>query len=337
MDCAGGAAGVRPIVRGACRAAAEDGLDLLFVGPREAVEAELRSEVSPLPEGRVAFVDAPVALSPEQDSTGACRDHPEGSVMRAAEKVAAGEADGLVSVGSPGVAAAAGLWHLKRLRGALRPVLAARLPGAKGSLLVDAGLNHDCKPWHVLQFAIMGSIYARLVLGIERPTVGLLAPGEDACGESELIRDALPLLKHAGLSFEGRVRADRLSAGDVDVAVCGGETGEPLVRLYEGLTDNCFEILQSEIESGLFRKMGGRLVRRAVGAARSRLCGALSRPAPILGLGGPVTVCRGGADEEDVLSGVRATAAASASDLTRTLRDRLEDVKSDMEFARTIE
>ncbi|MFA5138968.1 MAG: hypothetical protein WC728_07020 [Elusimicrobiota bacterium] len=336
IDAAGGDSGVRPLVEGACRAAFADGHELLFFGPAEPLRSELRSLGVSDGDPRVGLTDCPAVFDPGADSSAACRESLDTSLMRALESVGAQKALAAVSAAHPRAALACGLWHLKRLRGVLRPAAACLFPTAKGrALLLDAGGNADCKPWHLLQFALMGSLYAQHVLGNDQPSVGLLCPGGDSCGDPELVRETLPLLKYAGLRFAGRIRADALAAGEADVVVCDGATGDLCMRLAEGLTSACFEILQSEFGRGAVPRLRRALAGPALRAAEEAFRGVTTRPSPVLGLGNALVLCRGGRSAEMVAGAVRGAVAFARSGVAERIQQRLEDVKSDMEFVRT--
>ena len=336
IDAAGGDCGVRPLVEGACRAAFDEGGELLFFGPGDALRAELRALGVSESDPRAVVTDCPAVFDPGADPSAACRTSQDASLMRALEAVAAKKALAAVSPAHPRAALACGLWHLKRLRGALRPAAACMFPTAKGrTLLLDAGGNADCKPWHLLQFALMGSLYSQHVLGVGQHTVGLLCPGGDSCGDTELVRETLPLIKYAGLRFAGRVRADAMAAGEADVAVCDGATGDLCMSLAEGLTSACFEILQSEFGRGAVARLRRALAAPALRAAEQAFMGVTARPSPVLGLGSALVLCRGGRSADLVAGAVRSAAAFARSGVAERIQQRLEDVKSDMEFVRT--
>src|SRR5579885_934985 len=174
LDAAAGDHGLTPNIEGAVAAVAQLGVELVLVGPAAAIRSELeRRRVSP-DDKRFEIVEAPEIIAMGEDPAAACRAKPRSSIMVCAELAAAGRVAGVVSVGHSGASMVAALWHLKRLPGVLRPAIAPCLPTARGlSVLLDAGANADCKPWHLLQFAIMGAIYAQDVLGVDKPRVGL--------------------------------------------------------------------------------------------------------------------------------------------------------------------
>ncbi len=179
LDALGGDHGLTPNIDGAVQAANAFGVELVLVGPEAAIRAELSSRGIGPGDVRFEVVHAPDAVSMAEDPAAACRSKPRASIMVCAELVAAGRAAGLVSAGNSGATmAAVTLWHLKRIPGILRPAIAAPIPTPKGvTVLLDAGANVDCKPWHLVQFALMGSLLARHVYGVAQPSVGLLTIG----------------------------------------------------------------------------------------------------------------------------------------------------------------
>ncbi|MFH1725937.1 MAG: hypothetical protein ABII00_15115 [Elusimicrobiota bacterium] len=372
---AAGAGSFRCIVEGALRAAREEGHEVLLFGPEEALRGELRllgadgdgatdrgitrgsvteplCEEMPLPDAvgkrpasealgaasGISVHDAPNVVSADEDPSAACREKPDASVMRAAESVADKRADALVSVAEPAVVVAASLWHMKRVRGVLKPALACPLPSRGGSsLLVDAGACIECKPWHLLQFALMGAVYAHRAGGIARPSVRMLVAGTVEGGGGELVREALPLLKYSGIDFRGTMRADEIPTGAADVIVTDGATGDIIVRLMRGLSDAYSEMLKSEIGSGLAARMGGTLARGALRRVETAQGAIGAGGEPLLGVGGPAVLCRDPGGHEAVASAIRTAARLAGSDVHERLQERLDDIKSSMEFARTIE
>ncbi|MBI4346928.1 MAG: phosphate--acyl-ACP acyltransferase, partial [Elusimicrobia bacterium] len=154
LDAVGGDFGLKPNIDGAIQAASELGHEIVLVGPAESVRSELASRGIPSSDKRFEIVDSPDLVRMDEEPVAACREKPKSSIMVATELVAAKRADGVVSAGHSGAAMVAALWHLKRLSGVLRPAIASPLPTVKGTaVLLDAGANTECKPWHLLQFA----------------------------------------------------------------------------------------------------------------------------------------------------------------------------------------
>ncbi|MBI3299497.1 MAG: hypothetical protein HYZ75_15135 [Elusimicrobia bacterium] len=329
-------AGLAALAAGAVRAAGE-GVEVELFGPAETLRSELaRAGAGGAP--GLTVTDAPSASAADEDPAAACREKPESSLMRAAEAVAQKRCQALVTAASPASAAAASLWHLKRLRGVLRPALALPLRRAgRTTLLVDAGACLECKPWHLLQFALMGSMHARLVGGVSDPSVRLLAAGQGAQLGPELQRETVPLLKYAGVRFEGTISSEEVFRGLADVVVCDGLSGAALAGAARSLPALEFEMLSSDLSEKALSRLAGRLGGAALARAKSRARGLAAASAALLGVGGAVAVCAQPSDPEAAAEAIAAAGRLAESGLGAEIQKRLEDMKSGMEFAKTIE
>lgn len=335
LDAPAGAA-LAALAAGAAQACRE-GLEVELVGPADAVRAELARLGAPAPAG-LSVADAPGVIGPEEDPQAACREKPDSSVMRAAEAAASRRCDAFVAVAAPAAAAAAALWHLKRLRGVLKPALAVPLTfGGRTTLVLDAGSAPDCKPWHLLQFALMGSLYAKRILGVADPSVRLLAVGAGATLGGELVRETVPLLKYAGVRFDGPLESSEVARGSCDVLVADGLSGAVLVGALAGLSSVGFQMLESDLSDGVASRLARRLGAGAFSRARERSRGPAAAGAPLLGVGGAAVVCRDPSDPRAVAESLLTAKVLASSGLAGELQARLEDMKSGMEFARTIE
>jgi glycerol-3-phosphate acyltransferase PlsX len=228
------------IVAGAAQAAT-DGSHILLVGDRERIEKCL--EVvggSPggavLPPGSIEIDEAnDVIAMDDHDPARAVRSRKDASISVAAHLVKEGRADAVFSAGSTGAALAAGVLYTGRLRGVPRPAIAIVLPFAPSpTVLLDAGANADVRPEHLQNFAVLGSVFARVRLGVENARVGLLSIGEEPGKGSELVKLAFPLLEQAGVNFIGNVEGRDIPTDAVDVVVTDGFTGNVALKLLEG-------------------------------------------------------------------------------------------------------
>jgi glycerol-3-phosphate acyltransferase PlsX len=253
----GGDDAPRQVVDGALAAARENLLGVVLVGPVARLEAELSSHPV-VDRRRVRLVDAPDVVTMDESPAAALRRKPRASIKIAAETVARGEAAGLFSAGHTGATVMAAHAAFGMLNGVDRPALAATIPTTQGAaVLLDVGASVECRPQHLLQFAVMGRIYARVALGIETPRIGLLSIGEEATKGNELTREAHQVLKAAVPSFTGNVEARDVYRGQADVIVCDGFTGnvalkisEGLVEVIEGLMGKELSVLTNYSESG---------------------------------------------------------------------------------------
>jgi phosphate acyltransferase len=212
----------------------------------------------------------------------------------AAECVARGDAAALVSVGHTGAAVVAAHAAFGMLPGVERPALAPSVPTRDGSaVLIDAGATVECKPAYLLQFGVMGSVYARTWLGIANPRVGLLSIGEEETKGNELTREAHQLLKASRLNFVGNVEARDIFAGQADVIVCDGFTGNVALKLSEGLVEMVEDLLGEELQSTFSSQVGYLLSRRAFRRFRKRVDYSEYGGAPLMGVAGLCIVGHG--------------------------------------------
>jgi phosphate acyltransferase len=237
VDAMGGDAAPRHVIDGALDATRDVDLGVLLVGPAALVGDELRRHDG-VDRRRVRILDAPDVVTMEESPSAALRRKPGASIRVAADAVARGEAAGLFSAGHTGATVMAAHAAFGMLAGVDRPALAATIPTPeRPAVLLDVGASVECRPQHLLQFAVMGSVYARVALGIDAPRVGLLSIGEEATKGNELTRESHRLLKASLPSFIGNVEARDVYRGQADVIVCDGFTGNVALKISEGLVE----------------------------------------------------------------------------------------------------
>jgi glycerol-3-phosphate acyltransferase PlsX len=322
VDAMGGDhAPARP-VDGALAAARYLGLGIDLVGRRDAIRAELDRH----PDSGsldVSIIDAPDVVGMDESAALALRRKPRSSIMVAASRVRDGHAAALVTVGHTGAAVVAAHAVFGMLPAVDRPALAPSVPTTRGSaVLLDAGATVECRPMHLLQFGVLGASYARVAMGIEHPRVGLLSIGEEASKGTELIRDAHQLLKASPLAFVGNIEARGIFAGEADVVVCDGFTGNVALKLSEGVVEMVEDLLREELQSTFSSQMGYLLSQRAFRRFRKRVDYSEYGGAPLLGTAGIVIVGHGRSSVKAIRNAV-AQAARFAADggLDRVARD----------------
>ncbi len=244
VDAMGGDRAPGVVVDGALEAARRLGVQVALAGPAEVLRAELaRRDAGATPGVRI--VDAPDVIGMDEPPLAAFRRKPKSSIRVAAELVASGEAAAVFSAGHSGAALLAAHAAFGMIDGVERPALAVTVPTRTGSaVLLDAGANLDCRPAHLRQFGVLGAAYARVVLGIPEPRVGLLSIGEEAGKGNDLIREAHALLQHGQPEFIGNIEARDLFTGRADVVVCDGFTGNIALKVGEGLVEAFEEMLR---------------------------------------------------------------------------------------------
>jgi len=281
VDANGADLGPAEVVRAAVLAVAADPeLRVLVLGDLSGVD---RGSVS----DRVELLDAPVSIAKAPEPVPAVRSTPDASIVRTAKLVAAGDADAFVSGGSTGAALAAALFNIKRARGIYRPALAMTIPSpAHPFLLLDAGANVDVRPEHLVQFAHMGSAFASEVLGVARPRVALLSNGTEASkGTSDVLEAHAALASGAGaLNFVGNVEGFTVVSGAADVVVTDGFTGNVMVKTMEGSSQAVLGAVRAAAMSSTRSKLGGLLLKPALGAVRAGVDPEAQGGAVLLGL-----------------------------------------------------
>jgi glycerol-3-phosphate acyltransferase PlsX len=266
VDAGGADLGPREVAAGAERAAAR-GIGVLLFGPA--------AEIGTMPDG-VEVIDAPVSIAKAPDPAVAVRSTPDASIVQAAQAVADGRAQALVSAGSTGSALIAGFTYIKRSRGIHRPALALPMPvpGKPPVLLLDVGFNATCRPEHLVQFAHMGSAFSQAVLGVANPRVALLSNGTEAIkGTPELVEvhESLAGTGGTGLNFIGNIEGTQVMESVADVVVMDGFVGNVTLKLIEGVSGRTLRAIRDAAMSTTRAKLGGWLLRPAVQALRDEI------------------------------------------------------------------
>ena len=263
VDAMGGDAAPGRIVDGAIAATRHFDLGVLLVGASRQIDEALNAHPG-FDRSRVRVVNANGVIEMHEAPTTALRRKPQASIKVAADLVAAGEAAALFSAGHTGASVMAAYSSFGLLTGVDRPALAATIP-TKGrpAVLLDVGASVECRPQHLLQFAVMGAVYSRVAFEIDSPRVGLLSIGEEETKGNELTRDAHQLLKTAPLQFVGNVEARDVYTGVADVIVCDGFTGNVALKISEGLVEMVEFALQEELSGTFAMRVGSLLTQRA--------------------------------------------------------------------------
>lgn len=292
LDAMGGDYAPREIVRGAWEACREAGMEIILVGD----EKTLLDEVNMLGGScsGIEIVHAAETITMDEAPAVAVRRKKKSSVVMAAEMVRDGCAEAMVSAGSTGATMAAALLRWGRIPGIDRPAIAGVLPTAKGVVvLLDVGANVDCKPKHLMQFGIMGSLYANRILGIKSPLVGLLNVGEESTKGNELTQETFPLLRNSALNFCGNIEGRDIFQGTIDVAVCDGFVGNVVLKTGEGLAEVLMKMIKQEMQHSSLAKIGATLTLPAFKNLKRKLDYSEYGGAPLLGVNGVAIVCHG--------------------------------------------
>ena len=321
VDAIGGDQGPDIVVPGAIAGARAFGVALALVGPAAVIQRHLNSlDTQGLD---IVVVDAPDAIEMDEHPAQAMRRKPKASIPVALREVQAGRAAGVVSAGNSGAVMAAALMVLGRIRGIDRPALASSLPSVRSrTLVLDLGAVTDPRPQHLVQFAVMGRVYAERILEINNPTLGLLSNGEEPTKGNQFVQAVYPLLAGAsGLNFMGNVEGKDVALGTVDIVVTDGFTGNVALKVAEGVASMMTDLLRSELTATLPRKLAAFVLRPAFRTVRSRLDYSEIGGAPLLGVDGTVVIAHGRSDVKAIMNAVGVAKRSVEADLPGGIRE----------------
>jgi len=324
LDVMGADSGVESIVDGGIEAATSigDSIHVILVGRRELIEARLNS--LPNKPSNISVEHAEETVPMDVSATDGVR--MRNSSIRVGQKlVRDGKADGFVSPGNTGAVMGTALLTLGRIEGVGRPAITSAFPTWTGrpTVVLDVGANADCKPSHIEQFAVMGSVYYSVVFGQEAPRVGLISIGEERSKGNELIFNALKLLKNSNINFVGNIEGRDILSGTVNVAVTDGFTGNILLKFAESIRPMLVKSIQRQIQTNVFSRMGAILLGPFLRRMRSRFDYAEAGGAPLLGVNGVVIICHGDSNARAICNGIKLAYDLTSRNLLQRIQDEL--------------
>jgi glycerol-3-phosphate acyltransferase PlsX len=288
-------------------------IEIIFVGDTARIEQELQVQSAWPMDRRCSIHHASQVVGMSDNATDAIRRKKDSSISRAAELLADGGADALVSAGHTGALVAAATIRLRKLPGVERPGIAAIMPTQNHFfLLLDAGANVDSDPGHLLHYGIMGSVYSREVLKVKNPRVGLLNIGSEANKGNELTKEAYKLLSVAPINFIGNVEGHDLFGNGVDVIVCDGFVGNVTLKTSERLAKAISGWLRAELKQNLVRVVGAVLARDAFSSIRRRTNTEEYGGMPLLGVNGICIKAHGNSTPKAIRNAIRVAREAVA-------------------------
>ena len=323
VDAMGGDHGPAVVVEGAVAAVKEFGTSVILVGDSGAIERE----IARLGVGAAAIEvrHASQVVGMAESPSHALRRKRDSSLRISAELVRDGKASAFVSAGNTGAAMAISMFVIGVLRGVDRPAIAALLPNLrKFTVLLDVGANVDPKPWHMFQFAVMGHVYARDILGLDQPRVGLLSVGAEEGKGNELTREVYEQLKDSSLNFIGNVEGRDIYNGHCDVVVTDGFTGNVALKISESLAEMLGAMIKEELARDLRSKMGAALAIPAFQRFRRRVDYTEMGGAPLLGIDGAAVICHGSSPSKAIKNAIRVAAEWAKAGLNDHIRAALE-------------
>ena len=324
VDAMGGDFAPKEIVRGAVDAAKKYDCEIVLIGDEEQIRAELHgADPTAL---RISIVHASEVIGMNEHPAEAVRTKKDSSVVVATRLVKEGNCDAVFSAGSTGAAVAAAQLILQSIRGVGRPSIATPMPTPDGvTLMLDSGANVDSKPEHLVQSAVMGSLYAQYVFGIARPRVGLLNIGEEETKGNEQAKETHSLLKaEPNIHFCGNAEGRDVPKGNFDVVICDGFVGNVVLKFAEGLAKTILGLIQEEIRgAGLMAKLGALLLMPTLRRLGKRLDVREYGGAPLLGVNGCCVIGHGSSDAKSVASAIGVTVDYVNGKVLDQIRDAL--------------
>ncbi|HHY04585.1 MAG TPA: phosphate acyltransferase PlsX [Thermoanaerobacterales bacterium] len=326
LDAMGGDNAPREIVMGAIEAINTLDVEILLVGQKEKIMPYLAST------GRkIDLVDAREVISNEEAPVAAVREKKDSSIVKCLELLKKGEGSAVVSAGNTGALMAGGLFIMGRMKGVDRPAIGTLLPTKKGPvMLLDVGANSDVKPKNLVQFGLMGNIYAKEILKKSNPKVGLLNIGVEEAKGNSLVKSAYATLKGINdINFIGNVEARDFFDGEADVVVCDGFTGNIFIKTVEGLGSFIFDQMKKQIKKKLLYILCARAIAPAVKAAKANIDYSEYGGAMFLGLDGVLIKCHGSSDRKAIANGIKVANNFAHANISDKLKQCIETVSGE--------
>jgi len=332
VDAMGGDNAPQAVVAGSVQAAQELGVGIILVGIEQLIRQELDKHPSTkaLP---LEIRNATEVVDMHDSPATVFRRKKDSSIRVANELVKNGEASAVISAGHTGAAMSTSLFVLGRIEGVERPAIATFMPTIMGaSILLDMGANVDCKPNHLLQFAVMGDVYARYLLKNPNPRVGLLSIGEEETKGNELTKEAFKLLTETSLNFIGNVEGRDVMSGKADVIVCDGFIGNVVLKVSEAVAEAIGMFLRKDIEKSSISKLGYLLMKPAFNSLKRRVDYAEYGGAPLVGINGISIISHGRSSDQAIKNAIRVAAELATSDVNKRIR---ADIEKNMELTKS--
>ncbi len=329
VDAMGGDRAPRAVVTGAIEAArrSKEPCEIVLVGDTPLIENELRHHhfIKDLP---ISIIHASQKVEMDDAPARVLRQKPDSSIAVAIRLHAEGQVDGMVSAGNTGAVMASALFLLKPIEGVLRPAVGSFLPHEAGScFLIDVGTNVNCKPIHMLQFGMMGSIFINHLLGIEKPKVGLLNIGQEAVKGNETLQSTYRLLEKSTLNFIGNVEGRDIMRGRADVIVCDGFVGNILLKFGESLARMIALTLKRKIGGNIAGTIGHFLIRPKFRKLLKLFDYQEYGGAPLLGVKGNCIISHGSSGPRAIRNAIRVAWNMAREGLTHHIENQIIEMK----------
>ncbi len=325
LDAMGGDHAPSVNVEGAVETVNErDDIDIVLVGKEPLIRQELRNKRYDA--RRISIAHASEVIEMQDPPTTAIRKKKDSSIRIGIDLVKAGGADAFVSAGHSGVVMATSLLLLGTSKGVVRPAIATVMPTLKDTfILLDAGANVDCKPEHLLQFALMGNTYCKLLLGKSIPKVALLSIGEEDTKGNELTKEAFKLLKHTRLNFIGNIEGKDMFTGKADVIVCDGFIGNIALKISEGLAETILKMLKREITAVSTGRIGYLMMKPAIRNFKRKTDYDEYGGAPLLGINGACIISHGRSSAKAIKNALKVASDYASKRVFEAISTAIED------------
>lgn len=320
IDGMGGDFGSKPIIEGTLHALNERRFKALLVGKAEILEPLIPSSHKE----HIQIIEASDVFSMEESATNALKQK-ETSIYKAVELVKNGEADAVVSAGHSGATMGLATLRIGRIQGVTRPAIATLMPNSKSAytLVLDVGANVDCKPEHLFQFAIMGEVYAKDVLQIPYPKVGLLSNGEEESKGNETTKEAFNLLSKFD-AFVGNVEGNNIFDGSVHIVVCDGFLGNIVLKTSEGVADSISKIIKKNVKKSPVAIAGSLLMKKVFQILKKQVDYAEYGGAPLIGIDGCAIICHGKSNSKAIKNAIFQAINYANSNTNKDITDELK-------------
>ncbi|MBN2207733.1 MAG: phosphate acyltransferase PlsX [Candidatus Coatesbacteria bacterium] len=325
LDAMGGDFAPLETVKGAVRAASDFGIEVVLVGEGQQIKDQLH-QLGGKEGGRISICHAPEVVSMSDAPSVVIRGKSHSSIRVASNLVKRGEAAGVVSAGNTGAAMAAARCEFGLAKGVQRPAIAQVFPNRKhGTVVLDLGANVDCKIDYLVQFGVMGSVYASVVLNLATPKVGLLSIGSEDTKGNEFTRQVLAAMKETpAIDFVGNIEGRDVFKGDVDVVVCDGFVGNIVLKITEGVAETVMGMLKDAFSSGVLSKTGAALVRPSLKRLKKQMDSAEYGGAILLGVNGVCVICHGGSNAKAIRNALKRAYEFAESGIVEQITEKMQ-------------
>ncbi len=327
LDAMGAEKGILTVIEASIAAIEElSDIQIILIGQEEKIKQEIQKmNLHPVP---FSIHPAPEVVSMDDPALAALKEKKNSSIAVGIDLVRKGKADAFVSAGNTGAVMATSLVKLGKLKGVIRPCLAATFPTftGKGVVLVDVGANVDCKPNHLFQFALLGSIYAYKVLKIKTPRVALLNIGSEENKGNEVAVQTFKMLKRSSLNFVGNIEGKDITSGEVEVVVCDGFIGNIILKFAEGFAATTLAIMDKQVRESIWG-MGHFLAGRWLNKIRSTLDYAEYGGVPLLGVNGICVIAHGASSSKAIKNAIITGYRFSQLGINRIIENALKETE----------